>query len=94
MIEKALRRRRLSAETQASAHRCAKAEGEGMPRTWIEWHRDDIDRLQFTDEASKPQWLRARNFEVTHLKLEITVDEQAHTVEGSSTPACAIPGHP
>ena len=64
-----------------------------MPRTWIEWHRDDIDRLQFTDEASKPQWLRARNFEVTHLKLEITVDDQAHTVEGSSTLSLrAIPG--
>jgi aminopeptidase N len=64
-----------------------------MPRTWIEWHRDDVDRLQFTDEASKPQWLRARNFEVTHIILDVRIDDQKHTIEGSSTLSLrAIPG--
>ena len=64
-----------------------------MPRTWIDWHRSDVERLQFADEASKPQWLRARNFAVTHLKLAIRIDDQAHTIEGSSTlDLRAIPG--
>jgi aminopeptidase N len=56
-----------------------------MPRSWIEWHREDADRLRFADEEAKPTWQPDRTFEVTHLDLDITVDERSKEVFGRSS---------